>query len=219
MRVAKIDHYKDDAKIKTLNIEKPISIPYLPVISNEKQRDKMVKTIEKYIRTSLEYTDMIAFLKEKIDMTHCTFFHNIGGAKKKGLIEIHHEPFDLYCLTSIVMRKHEHLRGHIDPLEVADEVMYLHYTGLVGLIPLAKTPHELVHAGKLIVPLNCVYGDFLKFTETYLPYLDDEDIFKLDQKIELTKKFRREDLSILNVRYVYVNVDGFNLYEVRENEE
>ena len=107
MRVPKVEHFKDSSKIQYMNYEKPVSISRLPVITNERQRDKLVKTIEKYIRTSMEYADFIKYLREYINMDYCEFFHNLGGKKKKGMIQIHHEPFDLYSLTSIVMKQLE----------------------------------------------------------------------------------------------------------------
>jgi hypothetical protein len=185
-------------------------------VTNERQRDKLVKTIEKYIRSSLEYRDFIKYLREFINMNQCEFFHNFSGKSKKGMIEIHHEPFDLYSLTSIVMRKQEKEMGYIDELVVADEVMSLHYRGLVGLIPLSITAHELVHDGKLAVPLNNVYGKFVEFTRDYYEYIDDALIMMLGEKITLTKNLSRADLSILNVRYIYTEVDGFRLPEIAE---
>ena len=214
MRVPKVEHFKDSSKIQYMNYDKPVSISRLPVITNERQRDKLVKTIEKYIRTSMEYSDFIKYLREYINMDYCEFFHNLGGKKKKGMIQIHHEPFDLYSLTSIIMNKQEKELGYIDELVVADEVMRIHYEGLIGLIPLSITAHELVHDGKLAVPLNCVYGKFVEFVRKYYEYIDEPLLLMLNEKIDLTKKLSREDLSILTVRYIYTNVDGFKLPEI-----
>ena len=109
------------------------------------------------------------------------------------------------------MTKQEKEIGYIDELVVAEEVMRLHYEGCVGLIPLSITVHELVHDGKLIVPLNCVYGKFVEFTKRYYEYIDPVYISMLKDKVDLTKKLTTEDLSILSVKYIYTNVDGFNL--------
>ena len=89
--------------------------------------------------------------------------------------------------------------------------MRLHYRGLVGLIPLSVTAHELVHDGKLIVPLNCVYGKFVQFVKEYYDYIDDVLLVMLNEKIEQTKNLKAEDMSILSVRYIYTDVDGYNL--------
>ena len=216
MRVPKVEHFSDGSDIIHVHYDKPIYIPRLPVITNDVQRSKLTKTIEKYIRQSMEYKDLIKYLKDNIDMTSCQFFHNVNSNKKKGLIEIHHEPFDLFTLTSIVMRKQEAELGYIDELIVAEEVMRLHYVGLVGLIPLSVTVHELVHKGKLIVPLNCVYGRFVQFVKDYFEYIDPSYLSMLDNKINLTKNITREDMSILNVRYIYTDIDGFHLPEVMD---
>lgn len=216
MRVPKVEHFSNGSDIVRVHYDKPIMIPRIPLITNDVQKSKLTKTIEKYIRQSMEYGDLIKYLRENIDMTSCQFFHNVNGNKKKGQIEIHHAPFDLYTITSIIMEKHEKEYGFIDELMVAQEVMKLHYVGLVGLIPLSVTAHELVHAGKLIVPLNCVYGRFVQFVKDYFDYIDPSYLAMLNEQIELTKNLSREDMSILNVRYIYTDIDGYHLPELIE---
>lgn len=218
MRVPKTHHFRDNEKVTQIDYEKPIIIPRHPVITNERQRDKLIKSIERTIRTSLEYKDLIKYLRENINMDHCEFFHNVDGKKHKGMIQIHHEPFDLYTLTAIVMCKQEKTLGYINELMIAREVMWLHYRGLVGLIPLSITPHELVHTGKLAIPLSCVYGRFVEFVKSYFEYIDPIYVSMLNDKIELTKKLTIADSSILNVRYIYTNVDGFSLPQLMGEE-
>lgn len=214
MRVPKVEHYSGkSSKVKHVHLENPIIIPRLPVVTTEKQKDKLIKTIESLARNSMEYKDLIKYLKTNMNMEECEFFPNFKSGKKKGMIEIHHAPYDLYTITWIVMEKHEQEKGYIDELDVAEEVMRLHYEGKVGLIPLSVTAHELVHDGKLIVPLNCVRGRFVEFTRDYYTYIkaiskDVDIICMLQENIELTKKLTQKDLSILDVQYVYTDVDG-----------
>ena len=202
MRVPKTHHYDTSEKITRVHLDAPIVIPRLPVITNDRQRVKLIKTIETYVRSSLEYKDLIKYLKDYIDMNQCEFFQNFDGSQKPGLIQIHHEPFDLFSITQIVMNRQEKELGYINELQVAEEVMRLHYRGLVGLIPLSVTAHELVHDGKLIVPLNCVYGKFVQFVKEYYDYVDDVLLVMLNEKIEQTKNLKAEDMSILSVRYI-----------------
>lgn len=219
MRVPKTHHYDTSEKITRVHLDAPIVIPRLPVITNDRQRVKLIKTIETYVRSSLEYKDLIKYLKDYIDMNQCEFFQNFDGSQKPGLIQIHHEPFDLFSITQIVMNRQEKELGYINELQVAEEVMRLHYRGLVGLIPLSVTAHELVHDGKLIVPLNCVYGKFVQFVKEYYDYIDDVLLVMLNEKIEQTKNLKAEDMSILSVRYIYTDVDGYNLPLIQPTEE
>lgn len=220
MRVPKVEHYSEkSSKVKHVHLEKPIIIPRLPVITTEKQKYKLIKTIESLTRNSMEYKDLIKYLRTNMNMDECEFFPNFKAGKKRGMIEIHHAPYDLYTITWIVMEKQEQEKGYIDEFDVAEEVMRLHYEGKVGLIPLSITAHELVHDGKLIVPLNCVRGKFVEFTRDYYPYIkniskDVDIISMLQENIELTKKLTSKDLSILDVQYVYTEVDGCVLPKV-----
>lgn len=212
MRIAKPENYSSGtSNIKSVHYDVPILIPRLPVLTTEKQRDKLIKTIESLVRSSIDYKDLIKYLRTYIDMNQCEFFENFKAGKRKGMIEIHHAPFDLYTIVDVVMSKMENEEGYIDELVVADRVLQMHYEGLIGLIPLSITAHQLVHDGKLIVPLNCVYGRFVEFTNRFYDVLGEERLSVLKENILLTKQMKKSDFSILNVQYVYTQVDGFNL--------
>lgn len=214
MRVPKKDLPNAISKIKQVHIDKPIVIPRLPVVTNDKQRVKLIKTIESYCRSAMEYTDVITYLRKYVNMDQCTFLDNFKAGSKRGMIEIHHAPYTLFSIVDIVMRKQEEQLGYIDEFIVAEEVMRLHYMGLVGLVPLSITVHQLVHDGQIHVPLWCVYGRFVEFTKKYYDWIPDEIISALSEEIKLSRKFRedpealKENSRILEVQYVYLDVDG-----------
>lgn len=219
MRIPQVDRFKNDSNYKVVHYQAPIQIPRFPVITNDKQREKCVKRIEKKCRSSMEYSDLIKFLRTNMNMDQCTFLPNVKGGKKRGVIEIHHAPFDLYTIVGIVLKKWEAQHdGVINENMVAKEVMQLHYQGLIGLIPLSVTVHELVHDGKLIVPLNCVFGRFVEFTNRYYEWIDDDLMAMLNENIELTEKMKPEDMTILNTCYIYSDVDGVKLPEIVEGD-
>ena len=212
MRIPNIKLIPDKtADINKIDIEKPILIPRLPVITTDKQRIKLIMTIERLIRQNIDYKDIITFMRKNINMDQCEFFENFKAGKRRGMIEIHHAPFDLFSIVEVVMTKMEKKLGYIDEYPVADEVLRMHYEGLIGLIPLSITCHQLVHDGKLIVPLNCVYGRFVEFTNRYYDELGEDRLAVLNENIQLTKNMKRSDFNILNVTYIYTQVDGFSL--------
>jgi len=214
MRIPQKTSGISSSKIKHVHIEKPIIIPRLPVITNDKQRVKLTKEIEGYCRATLEYTDLIAYLRKHVDMNECTFLNSFKADKKKGMIEIHHSPFTLFSITDIVMRKQEEILGLIDEFKVVEEVMRLHYSGLIGLIPLSVTAHQLVHDDQLTVPLWCVYGRFVEFTKKYYDWIPDQTLMTLNEQVQLSRKFKadpealREANKALYVQFVYLDVDG-----------
>lgn len=213
MRVPKVKT-NGISNVTHVHIDKPIIIPRLPVVTNDKQRVKLVKKIESYCRQSMEYSDLIAYLRKYVNMDECTFLHNFKAGKKRGMIEIHHAPYTLFSIVDTVMRKQEDTTGIIDEFEVAEEVMRLHYSGLIGLIPLSITCHQLVHDDKLPVPLWCVYGRFVEFTKKYYDWIQDDTLLALSEQIELSRKFKanpellKEATNILDVQFVYLDVDG-----------
>ena len=208
-----------DGNVKVVHVDKPIVIPRLPVYSTDKQRVKLVKQIESYCRSAMEYSDLIAYLRKHVDMNECTFLQNFKAGKKKGMIEIHHAPYTLFSIVDIVMRKQEETLGYVDEFKVAEEVMRLHYAGLVGLIPLSVTVHQLVHDNQMHIPLWTVYGNFVKFTNMYYDWIPQPTKEALQKEIELSKEFKnnpellKENSKILQVQYVYLDVDGTSEFE------
>lgn len=197
-----------------VHIDKPILIPRLPVVTTNKQRVKLITKMEKYSRRSMEYKNLISYLRKYVDMDECTFMSNFKAGKKRGMIEIHHAPYNLFTITDIVAKRQEEEFGYIDELRVVDEVMRLHYMGLIGLVPLSITCHQLVHDDKLTIPLWCVYGRFVEFTEKYYKWIPEEMIVSLEEAVKESVRYQQHPLElqqkngIINVQYVYLDVEG-----------
>lgn len=191
----------------------PQNLEYTVTLNTDKDRIKFIKRIETHIRSSLEYKDYIAFLKENMDMNKCAFFDNIRNEQGSRIrIEVHHEPLTLFDIVETVINKYLDEAIPLNDLYIADEVMELHYKNQVGLIPLSKSVHQIIHnSNEIIIPLTMVYGDYKSFLETYNDYLSEDLVNKIEMKINQTKTIRAEMFDKLKPTFTYVNVDGFNL--------
>ena len=186
-----------------------------PKYATPKHREKYIKTCEVVIRKSLEYKEYIKFLKENLDMSRCTVLKNLKNSNGNHYrIEIHHEPFTLFDIVETVINKRIDLGESINPLMVADEVMELHYSGEIGLIPLTVTMHELTHKGRIFIPLQYIYQKYDAFCNEYEKYMNPSVIEKIEAKINLS--LHTEDIvsDSLNVEFVYVDIDGFKFPKV-----
>lgn len=209
MRLPKVENYKNDQLIERRKIQEIPPIERNIVLMSEKDKIKLIKTIERIVRSSQEYKQYISFLRKEVDMTMCSFFTNISNKdSRKVSIEIHHEPFTLFDIAQIVLEKWIAENKKINPILIAEEVMKLHYQNKVGLIPLSITVHELVHSGKLFIPLQNVYGDFISFFEEYEPYISNDLKDILQIKLKMSKELENLDMSILEKKYVYLEIDG-----------
>lgn len=217
MRIPTIENYDTSKKIDIIHIPKVCPVNKIYVIMNDKDKIKFIKMVEKIVRSSTEYKQYIQFLKQEIDMTKCTFFNNVNNKNNSSVsIEIHHEPFTLFDIVSIVVEKYIDLNLDMNPLMVAEEVMELHYKNFVGLIPLSITVHQLVHDGKILIPLQNVYGNYIAFLEEYDPYITEGLRNMLQIKLQLSKEIAEPDTSILEKKYVYLDVEGFTLPHIIE---
>lgn len=218
LRVPKVENYSNEKLFETLNISNVPKVQMEYVVMSDKDKIRLIKNIEAIVRKSIEYKQYIRFLKEEIDMTECTFFEKVNNKNpNSGIsIEIHHEPIDLFTIVQTVVDKWIDLDMDVNPLLIAEEVMQLHYKNQVGLVPLSITVHQLVHDGKIFIPLQNVYGNYLDFIEEYGAYISDNTQNILQTKLRMSKEIINPDTSILEKKYVYLNVDGFNLPQIIE---
>lgn len=179
-------------------------------LNDEKSFKKYMFAVEKCVRTSFEYKEFIKFLREYMDMNQCAFYSKVSNADTPKIrIEIHHEPLSLYDICLIVYNKRVAFNEPLDEEYVAKEVMYLHYNLMVGVIPLAETVHQLVHAQYLFVPTTAVLGKYREFIDRYKPYMLPEQIDVLEHIEEATKVYDSEEAKqILSTNYIYVDMSG-----------
>ena len=96
---------------------------------------------------------------------------------------------------------------------VANEVMYLHYLGWVGLVPVSESVHELIHNQYIFVPTNIVRGNFRAFVDNYYDYISPDTLDALDNAEEMTKEYLEHldqnnqistQMNIFNIHQTYI---------------
>lgn len=209
MKVPKIENYNNSSKIEVVNIKDIDKVSRNILLLSEKEKIKFIKTIERIVRGSQEYRDYIHYLRNEIDMTQCTFFNNVNNKEGRRIsIEIHHEPFTLFDITQTVLNKYLITGLELNYFKISEEIMKIHYQGRVGLVPLSSTVHQLVGEGKLFIPLQNVYGDFISFLEEYDMFIPDDLKDILEVKLKMSKEIQELDLSLLEKKYIYLEIDG-----------
>lgn len=179
-------------------------------LADQKDFKKFLAELEKSVRGSFEYQQYIQYLRNAFNMNSCAFYRNVTNVPNPKIkIHIHHDPITLYDICTIIFRKRQTLGEPIDEESIAKEVMWNHYNGFVGLIPLSETAHELVHANYLFIPCTHVFGEYKEFVNMY------KQFFTLDQ-LDLIKDI--EDASVLYTsdrakhlfqqRFTYVDDSG-----------
>ena len=216
MRVPKIINYNDNIDKVNVDVDAPYFNRFFYNLDYTKDKDKFIKTVERIVRSSLEYRQLIDYLKTAIGMNFCSFFNKVSkemypGGNKIG-IEIHHEPFTLYDIVAIILtnRLTKDKKERVDLLDIAEEVMSIHYEGIVGLVPLSNTVHELVHSGKIFIPLQMIDKGFNTFFLRYKKAIYQLEGLKeiLELKLETSKSYGnniKQYASILNKKYIYIN--------------
>lgn len=193
-------------------------LPYYEEESYDFNDDKSFKhymaDLERTIRMSFEYRSLINYLRSTEGMNQCSFLENVvsePGSKVK--IELHHSPLTLYDICITVLRKRQFKNEDIDINAVAQEVMFLHYIGWVGLIPLSQTVHEMVHNQYVFVPTNLVRGNWRAFVESYHDHIDSATLDAIDNAEKATQQYLMDQrMGVFNNHRIYLNINGsYNL--------
>ena len=215
----KVDNIYTDGKSSTLNMGK---LAYFDEsqydLSDEKDFKFFIRDLERVVRNSFEYRTLIKYLKDTEGMDVCSFLENVTSRdNKKVSIEIHHTPLTLYDICMAVYKKRFNKHQDIDINSIAEEVMWLHYSGWVGLIPLSTTVHDLVHNQYLFIPTNVIRGNYKAFIETYYDYIEPEVLDAVDAAEQATIDYNNKQMNIFNNHTIYVNMNDVNLKESISN--
>ena len=171
-------------------------------LENDKDFRKYIFNIEKEVRQSYEYKELIQYIKDNYDMNKCSFLKVSSNDEVDVHIEIHHTPLTLYDIVNIVYRKRVFYGESLEVQQVAKEVTMLHYRLLVGLIPLSKTAHQLVHDGKLFIPVQNVLGNYAEFVRLYKQFMSEEEL----DTIEIIERYSMETSDLLNTSVLDMNM-------------
>ena len=220
MRDSKIIKDNYNSKPEIIKID---DMPYFDIMEydlmDEKDFKHYIIDIKREIHNSIEYRRMVKFMREFMDMDRCAFYENVTNAETFRIkIEIHHHPFTIEDIIRIVVKKRMACGEDLDIDSVAYEVMFLHYNGLVGLIPLSATVHELVHNKYLFVPLDRVYGYWEDFYNMYFEYMDEGLIELVRENKEKTLSYdEKGEIDVLKQKHIYLNTEAlYNMPNTKE---
>jgi hypothetical protein len=198
----------------------PKDIPVMDIdeydLLDDKDRERYITDLERHVRSSYEYKAMVQYLREYMNMNSCAFIPEVTNeTSRKIRIELHHSPFTLRDICVTIVNKRSRNNEPLTIESVAYEVMFVHYSLMVGLIPLSETVHQLVHSQYIFVPTDKVYGYYKNFVKAYYDYMDPELLDRLDELEKLTKEGTYNDSykEVLEKKYITVNMEGNNQFE------
>ena len=152
------------------------------------EKIKYIKKVEAVVRRSQEDSDLIKYIRTDLEINRCTVLSALSAGKVS--VELHHAPFTLFDIVETILNNRINKGLVFTTLNLAEEVLILHYEGLVGLTPLSATIHELVHSGGMYVNPKDIIGDIEGFVTRYSGNLSEAAV----EKIVSFRDFKEDDL-------------------------
>lgn len=180
--------------------------------------DKFIKYIEREIRNSFEYKNYIQYLKEELDLTKCSLLPNIDIKTTPVSLEFHHFPFTLYDITKIIASAmlEESVDKSVSCFDIAEQVVLEHYKGIIGLVPLTETMHQMAHSGSIIIPFDKINGGYNLFIKKYIKHIDPAQV----EKIQGMKIFAESDeAKIYNKQKLTKRIVNYEITYKKEEDE
>lgn len=170
-----------------------------------------VKAVERMVRTSTDYTKYIAYLKGDLGLTACQVLSNVEDEDAE--IEMHHGPIlNLFDYVSIITDHLLYEGKSVTTFSITDILLEEHYNNIVQVVMLSKTIHEQVHERNIFINYKQGFGDLDKFLKKYSNGLQPEQIRKINNYIERSKKEDSFDNGVLKLSGFVKNWNKENLH-------
>lgn len=185
---------------------------------DDKELTRYIKKVEFMVRSSNEYKAFIGYLKQELSINHCTILNKLNDSTVS--VEMHHIPFTLYDIVNTIILFYLSKEKGFNTFSIASDVMRLHYENMIGLVPLSKTIHELVHSeghsSNIFIHRDFIFGNIELFYKNFSIFMPDEIKQKYINLMELSKE--RIDLrdSIVELQskemqnFLLDNMEGVN---------
>ena len=199
-------------KITEMNIEiADYDQEFASLEFEEDLTEKIISYIEREIRGSFEYKKYINYLKSELDLTKCSLLPGIDTSNGAASLEFHHYPLNLYEITEIIGKKMISELSEDEKVScfyIAEKVMEEHFRGLIGLVPLTVTLHQMAHNRSIIVPMSKVNGAYKKFVQKYNEFIP-EDIKDRIRDAEMNSE--SDDAKLYNALKLEKNIANYNI--------
>jgi len=138
-------------------------------ISTESQLNYFTQDIERVIRTSREYRAWVYWLKAKNEQStdsftgYDTYQYNLT-------LEIHHVIllYDIVYTTGLSMlKKLKPGDEGYSTFQIADQVIRDHMAGIIPIVPMLKSYHEMYHEKLIEFKQEDIWGDYQKWLDKY----------------------------------------------------
>ena len=156
---------------------------------------KFIKEVEKQVRHSVDYSNFISVVSETMD--HCQFLGHISKYDAK--LECHHNFLSLYDYCSIITNAMLERGELVNTFTVAKAVIAEHYDEHVNLVMLCKSAHEAVDTGDIFINLSQGIGNVNEFIKKYRDGLNEVYIDKINEYIDMSRKFKSTDNRIFEL--------------------
>lgn len=143
-------------------------------ISTESHLNYFIQDIEKVIRTSREYRAWIYLMKAKHEQSK-DVFTGYDSYEYALSLEIHHVIFlyDIVYTTGMQMLSTLDDSESYTTFQIADQVIRDHFEGIIPIVPMLKSYHEMYHEGLRQFKKEDIFGKYEIWLDKYKEFISE----------------------------------------------
>jgi hypothetical protein len=158
-------------------------------ITNELELLDSIDTIERYIRSSIEYRGWIVSKKYKHNQTICKALNIDTNDYDRINVEQDHFPIGLFDIVWIVGTKLiSQLKDndYLTTFDIASQVIKEHLDDQhIGSIALTTTHHQMRHEGIQKIKLEDIHGDYKSFLKKYEGFIPEPVQKRINENLKI----------------------------------
>jgi len=163
----------------------PFRLP-LRIRTFESEADymKFIRNVERHVRNSIEYRLWKNYIIDVLGVTCCMVTEE---RMDQCSVEVHHHVPSLFVLVKALVNEKIEKEEEFSSFDIALDAIEIHFQNQVGYVTLVKSIHEKFHNGFLKIPSSLIRGNYQAFMESYVKYLDDEDLDVINNRLAVNE--------------------------------
>lgn len=149
---------------------------------SESEYMKFIRNCELHVRKSIEYRSWRHYIIDVLGVSSCMVTKE---RMDQCTVEVHHHVPSLFVLVKALVNQKIEREEEFSTFDISLDAIEIHFQNRVGYITLVKSMHEKFHNGFLKIPASLIRGNYQAFMESYIKYLDDEDLDVINSRLAI----------------------------------
>ena len=151
---------------------------------DDKEMDRFVKKVKSIIRNTPEYKYWVEYVKHTLNYNYCILSKE---SLNEVTLDVHHHPVTLETMVQATIISKMNKGQSFCSIEIAEEVLKLHFENKVGYCVLLASLHEKYHNGYLKISIDDIQGNWRLFIQEFKDFITKNELDFITELASINK--------------------------------